>query len=174
MNTSFLKLVYDISKRILKSVEKVFANNLKGALLMENETMSGKKAVEDAKEKKDLIDFLKEHKKSIVIGATTLCTLVAGVFILKNRKNIINAIGVKEIIDKSMEIYEDVVPVLPETIEASIDSDVPKKIINVREHLRNLPNNYNASQSKIDLAAQYGITLAEHQTWVNSYPKTVA
>lgn len=57
MNTSFLKLVYDISKRILKSVEKVFANNLKGALLMENETMSGKKAVEDAKEKKDLIDF---------------------------------------------------------------------------------------------------------------------
>ena len=54
--------MYDISKRILKSVEKVFANNLKGALLMENETMSGKKAVEDAKEKKDLIDFLKEHK----------------------------------------------------------------------------------------------------------------
>ncbi len=43
MNTSFLKLVYDISKRILKSVEKVFANNLKGALLLENETMSGKK-----------------------------------------------------------------------------------------------------------------------------------
>ena len=62
--------------------------------------------MEDAKEKKDLIDFLKEHKKSIVIGATTLCTLVAGVFILKNRKNIINATGVKEIIDKSMEIYE--------------------------------------------------------------------
>ena len=64
--------MYDISKRILKSVEKVFANNLKGALLMENETMSGKKAVEDEKDNKYLIYFFKEHKKSIVIGETTL------------------------------------------------------------------------------------------------------
>lgn len=141
---------------------------------MEKETMSGKKEMENAKEEKGIFGFLKENKKSIAIGAVTLCTLVTGVFILKNRKSAINALEVKEIVDQGMEICEDVVPMLQETIEPSKDTDISKRIINVREHLRNLPNNYNASQSKIDLAAQYGITLAEHQTWVNSYPKTVA
>ena len=141
---------------------------------MEKETMSGKKEMENAKEEKGIFEFLKENKKSIVIGAVTFCTLVTGVFILKNRKSAINALEVKEIVDKGMEICEDVVPMLQQTIEPAKETDISKRIINVREHLRNLPNNYNASQSKIDLAAQYGIILAEHQTWVNSYPKTVA
>lgn len=126
----------------------------------------------DIEKKKSFFGFIKEHKKVIAIGAITACAAVVGIVIVKNR-TATNVLNIEEVVAKGLKTHVNVISVDPGVVEVCHESNLPSnKLINVNEHLRNLPNGCKASQSKIELAAQYGIPLGEHQTWVNSYAKT--
>ena len=145
---------------------------------MEERFVSNQNLTEGREEKKVFTEFVKEHKKAIVIGAVTVFTVVVGLVIFKNRmaiKAALSTFNTKVAVTKSLKIPMDVLPVSPEVVEACTAEVLPScRTINVREHLRNLPGGWNASQSKVNLAAQYGVTLGEHQTLVNSYTKVAA
>lgn len=131
------------------------------------------KMTRDIEKKKTLFGFVKEHKKIIAIGAITTCAVVVGIVIVKNR-TATNVLNIEEVAAKGLKTHVDVISVDSVVVEACHESNLPSyKLINVNEHLRNLPDGCKASQSKIELAAQYGISLGDHQTWVNSYAKTV-
>lgn len=57
-----------------------------------------------------------------------------------------------------------------ESIEVSPESQKTTSC-EVSKHIRNLPDGHHASQAKRDSATEYGITLGEGQTWVESYNK---
>lgn len=133
---------------------------------------SGQKMTEDIEKKKTFFGFVKEHKKVIAIGAVTACAVVVGVVIFKNR-TATSALNIEEVVAKGLKTHGVAISVGSRGVEACHASNLSSnKLINVNEHLRNLPDGWRASQSKIDLAAQYGFSLGEHQTWVNSYAKT--
>lgn len=136
--------------------------------------VSGQKMTEVTEKKKTFFDFVKEHKKVIAIGAVTACAVVVGVVIFKSR-TATNARNIEEVVAKGLKAHSEAISVRSAVIEAGHASNLPSnKLINVSEHLRNLPDGWKASQSKIDLAARYGFSLEDHQTWVNSYVKTAA
>ena len=141
---------------------------------MEQIFVLGQKLSEDTEKKKTFFDFIKEHKKVIAIGAATACVVIVGVVIFKSR-TATHALNIEEVVAKGLETHDNVFPVGSGVVEACHASNLlSNKLINVNEHLRNLPDGWKASQSKIDLATRYGFSLGEHQTWVNSYAKSAA
>jgi hypothetical protein len=127
---------------------------------------------ENIEKKKTFFGFVKEHKKVIAIGTVTACAVIVGVVIFKNR-TATNALNIQEIVAKGLKTQGDAISIGSEVVEVCHASNLPNnKLINVKEHLRNLPDGWKASQIKIDLAARYGFSLRDHQTWVNSYAKT--
>jgi len=141
---------------------------------MEHTFISGQKMTEDKEKQKTFFNFVKEHKKVIAIGAVTVCAVVVGVLIFKNR-TATNALNIEEAVATGLETHSDVTSVRTGVVEVCHTWNLPSnKLINVNEHLRNLHDGWEASQSKIDLAARYGFSLGSHQTWVNTYAKTVA
>lgn len=141
---------------------------------MENRFEINQNVKEDAKEKKSFLKFINEHKKEITFGAVAVCAIVAGVVICRNRVTI-NNLEIEDVIENEIKTHRDLIPVASEVAVKSISGNLPSgKIINVNEHLRNLPDSWNPSQNKVALAALHGYTLEEHQTWVNSYAKVVA
>lgn len=141
---------------------------------MEQTFVSGQKMAEDTEKKKTFFAFVREHKKVIAIGTVTACAVVVGVVIFKNR-TATNALNLEEVVAKGLKAHGDAISVRSGVVEAYQSWNLPSnRFINVSEHLRNLPNGWKASQSKIDLAARYGFSLGDHQTWVNSYAKTAA
>ena len=141
---------------------------------MEQTFVSGQKMTENTEKKKTVLGFLKEHKKEIVIGSAIACAVIVGVVIFKNR-TVTNALNIREIVAKGLNTQGDAISVGSGVVETCHALNLPSsKPINVREHLRNLPDGWKPSQSKIDLAARYGFSLGDHQTWVNPYAKAVA
>ena len=141
---------------------------------MEHKFVSGQEMTEDKEKQKTFFDFVKEHKKVIAIGAFTGCAVVVGVLIFKNR-TATNALNIEGVVAKGLKTHSDAISVREGVVEACHAWNLPSnKLINVSEHLRNLPDGWEASQSKVDLAARYGFSLGDHQTWVNSYAKTAA
>lgn len=139
---------------------------------MEQTFGSGQNIAENTEKKKTFFDFVKEHKKEIVIGSATVCVAVVVVVIFKNitAANAQNII--EEVVAKGLKTHNDAVSVSSGVVEACHASPPPSiKPIYVSEHLRNLPAGWKASQSKIDLASQYGFLLGDNQTWVDSYAK---
>jgi len=128
----------------------------------------------NTEKKKTFFDFVKEHKKEIAIAVFVGVGLGVGLVICKNR-TATNALNIEEVVAEGLKTHGDAISVSSEVVEACHAWNLPgNKPINVSEHLRKLPDGWKASQSKIDLAAQYGFPLGDHQTWVDSYAKTAA
>jgi len=137
---------------------------------MEQTFISGQKMTENTEKKKTFFDYVKEHKKEIAIAVF----VGVGVVILKNI-TAANTLNIEEVVAKGLKTYGDANSVRSGVVEVCHASNPPSiKSINVSVHLRNLPDGWKASQSKIDMAAQYGFSIGDHQTWVDSYTKTVA
>ncbi len=139
---------------------------------MEQTFGSGQMMNENTEKKKTFFDFVKEHKKEIAIAVGVVVVLGVSVVILKNRPAT-NALNIQEVVADGLKTPSDVIPVTSKVVEACHAMNPPSiKTINVNKHLRNLPDGWKASQSKIDFAARNGISLGDHQTLVDAYAKT--
>lgn len=132
-------------------------------------------------EKNLFICWVKEHKKELIIAGVSAAAIAAIILGYKNREYLISIISK---LDKKVDSLPqpDVLPIATPLVgttkvEPSIDipevtihvlSDVPQEI---KSHLRNLPDGWNASAEKIATAAENGYSLLPGQTWVDSYTK---
>lgn len=105
---------------------------------------------------KELKQMLSEHKYEIIVGAGVGVALVVALKYVSTRE-VKATIGVTEIIADT----NNVVP-------------RPEQLINVKQHVRNLPSAWKPSQEKLLLAKALCIPLGPNQTIVNPYCKVVA
>ena len=110
--------------------------------------------------------YVKQHKEEIIMAGVTITAVIGAVFLVKNI----------ETLNKS--VRPSSIPMAnPKTAPmkvATITDEPMLKTIDVREHLRTLPNGYHASAHKIKEAAENGIALATNQTLVSSHPRHYA
>lgn len=127
---------------------------------------------------KGFFEKAKEYKKEIAIGVVILFSVAVTVLVVKNRAAFTSAVkssSIEEVLTNSIEIRNNTVPLISETASKSVTSNLPVgNIINVKDHIRNLPEGWNPSIGKAELAAKYGYSLEGHQTWVNAYTKASA
>lgn len=147
---------------------------------METQFISNQNMTGDIGESKEkgFYEKAKVYKKEIAIGVAAVFSVVVAVLVVKNRAAFISAIKssrIEEVLTNSIEIRNNTGPLISESVLKSVTSNLPVgNIINVREHIRNLPEGWNPSISKVELAAKYGYSLDGHQTWVNAYTKASA
>ncbi|MCH4056709.1 MAG: hypothetical protein LKE89_01990 [Lactobacillaceae bacterium] len=127
--------------------------------------------------KKSFIEKAKEHKKEIAIGAVAILSVVTIVLVVKNKTTIeaaIKSTHTKGGLANSLKTRNNVAPTISEVTPTNIPSNAPIVEINVRGHIRNLPEGWNPSASNKEAARNLGYCLDEHQTWVNPYTKIAA
>ncbi len=127
-------------------------------------------------EKKSLVEWVKEHKKELVIAGISVTMLIALIFALKNKNEVkkmanllLKLLGIKsqkKMLEEAPVCVER--SVITKVSEVSIEK-VSKIPHDVSKHLRNLPQGWQASPEKIATAAEYGFVLLPGQTWVNTY-----
>ena len=124
--------------------------------------------------KKGFFEKVKEHKKEIAISAVIV---IATVLVVKNKgafQSSIKSSRIQEALTSSLENQDNVGPLISESISTSVSSNFPIDNINVRGHVRNLPEGWKPSSSRVELAAEYGYSLGENQTFVSSHTKVAA
>lgn len=127
----------------------------------------------DCQEKRIFNQFLRKHWWEIALGIGAASGII---LLVKNRetlKSFLNNVLTNHVGD--VTIGEELLPLIQENTTENLNMFHPTgKIINVSAHLRNLPNGWNPSPDKLAEAAQQGIILAEHQTFVSPYIKGAA
>ncbi len=128
----------------------------------------------------ELINWIKMHKKQLVIAGISIGALVLLVLGIKNKAAIKtlwnslrgvvrhseNAIGEETL----KAVAKSAMQPAHKTVEA-VASNVEVIPIEVKMHIRNLPKGWHASSGKIAEASKYGISLLAGQTWVEAYVK---
>lgn len=128
------------------------------------------------KEKKTFVDWVKEHKKELIIAGMSIAAIIAVIIGIKNHKALEEAwSSLRKLVEKNPEA-------IPTVNTATIAEVTPVKDIveinivtagriphDVAEHLRNLPEGWKASAEKIATAAEHGYDLSPGQTWVETY-----
>lgn len=149
---------------------------------MEAQFMSKPNMTRDVGKSKEkgFFEKVREHKKEIAIGAAVVFIGVTAVLVVKNREAFVSAIKstcIEEVLVNSLGTQNNACPIISESVSERFLSPNNLPIVNttsVREHIRNLPVGWKPSMSKVELAAKYGYSLEEHQTWVNAYTKASA
>ena len=124
--------------------------------------------------KKGFFEKVKEHKKEIAISAVIV---IATVLVVKNKgafQSSIKSVRMEEALTSSLETPDNVGSLISESISTSVSSNFPIDNINVRGHVRNLPEGWKPSSSRVELAAEYGYSLGENQTFVSPHTKVAA
>ena len=124
--------------------------------------------------KKGFFEKVKEHKKEIAISAVIV---IATVLVVKNKgafQSSIKSVRVEEALTSSLETPDNVGSLISESISTSVSSNFPIDNINVRGHVRNLPEGWKPSSGRGELAAEYGYSLGENQTFVSPHTKVAA
>lgn len=138
--------------------------------------------------RKSLIQWVKEHKKQLIIAGIGIGTLILIIWGIKNRKTIESLLdplrdvvknptakNAEEISKAVMERAPVPEPIpLPEpdpVIVPVTASNLEELPFAVRRHIRNLPDGWHASPEKIEEALKNNIILMDGQTWVDSYMK---
>lgn len=127
-------------------------------------------------EKKTFVDWIKEHKKELIIAGVSIAAIIAVIIGIKNHKALEEVwASLRKLVEKTPETMPvaksvpdtDMSPV-KEIVEINIISSdrVPHDVV---EHLRNLPEGWKASAEKIATAAEHGYDLLPGQTWVEAY-----
>lgn len=124
------------------------------------------------KEEKTFVNWVKKHKKQLIIAGVSTAAIISIIVGIENQK------ALEEVwasLRKLIEKKPDVISVVDNTV--SITEVTPVKDIvttgkiphDVAEHLRNLPEGWKASAEKIATAAEHGYDLLPGQTWVETY-----
>lgn len=111
--------------------------------------------------------WVKAHKKELLIVGGVAATAVGTILLIENQDVI-----------KSF-LSEEMKKSLPNSfykpqITHPIENEPIVKIIDVREHLRNLPQGHHPSTNKLTEAARGGIKLSENQTLVSAHLRCYA
>ena len=111
--------------------------------------------------------WVKEHKKGLLIAGGVIVTAVGAVLLVDNMdavKSLVSEMQKKALSTATIE----------NEIANFMKSEPTAKIVDVREHLRNLPQGHHPSANKIAEAVKSGIELAENQTIVSAHPRCYA
>ena len=128
------------------------------------------------KEKKTFVDWIKEHKKELIIARVSIATIIAVIVGIKNHKALEEAwASLRKLVEKTPEMIP-VAKLMSVTEVTPVKDIVEINIVtadriphDVAEHLRNLPEGWKASAEKIATAAEHGYDLLPGQTWVEAY-----
>lgn len=129
-------------------------------------------------EKEVLIDWIKKHKKKLILAGVSVPVILALIIGIKNRDELVKAWKSltkfadktsQRITDTTISAEWDNAPVL-ETTDFNIPT-MELDLINVRSHIRNLHEGQTPSEEKIMSATQRGYELKSDQTWVEEYTK---
>ncbi len=117
-----------------------------------------------------LKSWIKAHKFKLIFAGSIIITTVGAILLVKNGDSV-KKIVVKQMKMSSSQSLEaiDKTPTIPDVI-----CTPTMKTIDVREHLRNLPNGYHPSALKLTEASDLGIELLENQTIVSSHSRCYA
>lgn len=127
-------------------------------------------------EKEVLIDWIKKHKKKLILAGVSVPVILALIIEIKNRDEIIKAL--KSLIKLADETSQKVTdPTIftnldDMSIQETIDfnaSKVEANLIDVCSHIRNLHEGWTPSEEKVESAVQMGYELNPNQTWVKKY-----
>ncbi len=130
------------------------------------------------KEQNQMIQWIKAHKKQLILAGIGIAALIALVLGIKN-KDTLKALwaSLKGAVEPTAERISDAVtatateiPTETPALLLSTDPCVPQE---VRRHIRNLHEGWHASPEKLAAAREMGIILQEGQTWVDNYMKGV-
>ena len=114
--------------------------------------------------------WVKAHKTELIIASGAVLTTVGAILLVDNWETVRGMFQTEAKITPSRTI--NVVTEVP-TVPA-VESEPILRIIDVREHLCNLPQGHHPSVWKIAEAAESGIELAENQTIVSAHPRCSA
>ncbi len=127
-------------------------------------------------EKKTFVDWVKEHKKELIIAGVSIAAIIAVIIGIKNHKALEETwSSLRKLVEKAPEAMP-VAKSVPVTEVSPVKEIIEVNIISadrvphdVAEHLRNLPEGWKASAQKIATAAEHGYDLLPGQTWVEAY-----
>ena len=129
-------------------------------------------------DRKSLIQWIKDHKKQLIIAGISIGTLIMIILGIKNRAAI-RAVwdSLKEVVKhptaKPAEEVEKVVteisPAPAAEIVTAVKSNSEMVPFEVSRHIRNLPNGWHASPEKVAEAQKNNINISEGQTWVKNH-----
>ena len=128
------------------------------------------------KEKKTFVNWVKEHKKELIIAGVSIAAIIAVIIGIKNHTALEEAwASLRKLVEKKPDVIPvsntlsvaDVTPV-KDIVEINI-ATADRIPHDVAQHLRNLPEGWKASAEKIATAADHGYDLLPGQTWVEAY-----
>ena len=114
--------------------------------------------------------WVKAHKTELIIAGGAVITTVGAILLVDNWESVKGLFQTEAKIMPSRPL--NVVTEVPTA--PAVESEPILRIIDVREHLRNLPQGHHPSVWKIAEAAESGIELAENQTIVSAHPRCYA
>lgn len=130
------------------------------------------------KEQNQMIQWIKAHKKQLILAGIGIAALIALVLGIKNNDTL-KAFwaSLKGVVEPAAETVSDAVATtvaeIPTETPALLLSNDPRVAQEVRRHIRNLHEGWHASPEKLAAAREMGILLQEGQTWVDNYMKGV-
>ena len=130
------------------------------------------------KEQNQIIQWIKAHKKQLILAGIGIAAVIALVLGIKN-KDMLKALwaSLKGAVEPTAERISDAVTTtvtgIPTETPALLLSNDPCVPQEVRRHIRNLHAGWHASPEKLAAAREMGIILQEGQTWVDNYMKGV-
>ena len=129
---------------------------------------------------KKLVQWIKDHKKQLIIAGISVGTLILIILRIKSRATI-NAVWdslkgvVKNLTAKATENVASVItestPTSVSEKESAVASNSETIPYEVSRHIRNLPDGWHASLEKVEEALKNNIVLMDGQTWVKNYVK---
>lgn len=131
-------------------------------------------------ERKDLIQWIKEHRKQLIIAGIGIGTLILIALGLKNQeeikvmwKSLERAVKhpPEKALEEAAKAITEAAPVPVPEIAATVASSRESNPFEVSRHIRNLPDGWHASPEKVAEALKNNIILREGQTWVDGYMK---
>ena len=136
-------------------------------------------------EKKGFIDWVKAHKKELIIAGVSVAAIIAIILGIKNKDALLELWGsLRASVAKShapIRELPDITPVTPavsivetEKIPMAEATEVVRSVqypFDVSEHIRNLHPGWKESAEKMAEAEMLGITLLPGQTIVDGYTK---
>lgn len=122
------------------------------------------------KEENKIKTWVKAHKKELLIAGGVIVTAVGTVLLIDNMDT------VKSLVMETQKkaLSKETSATIENEINNLVKTEHITKIIDVKEHLRNLSQGHQPSAGKLAEAAKNGIKLAENQTIVSAHTRCYA